>query len=487
MARQKPKKPPSGKYILVIDDDQDIVNIIKNTLNREGHSVTIAFSGEAALKLLHHEYFDLIILDYLMPNMDGEQFLKELRKFNPYIQVILYTAFAGNYPPREMLKRLDIQGYCEKGDNVEELLLWVDAGLKAANTFNTIIKSRQGLEYILNATTALYKIQPLDDLLQNILILISGLLGASDTFLAVLPTTQTEHFDAFLAMLEKDIGLEIRAATGRFADQKRVDILEASEIKVIYNAIQSGKIQTMDNYCIIPLGIGAEVIGIVFFGKSINDQQDLELLQVFAKQAAVAVYNIHQIHSLAINDPLTGAYVRGFFDKCLLRELYMAFRSQKKLCLLMIDMDKLKHINDTAGHTEGDQALTIMGRILHAATRNSDYVCRYGGDEFAIILPLTSVEGAFIVGKMILELLRDKNIQGPNGPIPVRVSIGIGELGIMALDPKEISSIPHSYFEQLAKQFINQADKMLYQAKQKGGYCICVESNIEWPKSDPVP
>ncbi len=482
MTRQKTKKPLSGKYILVIDDDQDVVHIIKNILNREGHSVAITFSGEAALKLLHHEYFDLIILDYLMPNMDGEQFLKELRKFNPYIQVILYTAFAGNNPPREMLKRLDIQGYCEKGDNMEELLLWVDAGLKAANTFNTIMKSRQGLEYILNATAALYKIQPLNELLQSILVLISGLLGASDTFLAVLPETTTEHFDAFLAVLEKDIGLEIRAATGRFADPDKSNILEVSELKTIYNTIQTGKIQTMDNYCIIPLGIGAEVIGIVFFGKSITNNQDLELLQIFAKQAAVAVYNIHQVHSLAINDPLTGAYVRGFFDKCLIRELYMAFRSRKKLCLLMIDMDELKRINDTAGHTEGDQALTIMGKILLAATRNSDYVCRYGGDEFVVILPLTSVEGALVVGKMILELLRDKSIQGPDGPIPVRVSIGIGELGIMEFDHNRISSMPHSYFEQLAKQFIKQTDKMLYQAKQKGGNCICVESNIAWPE-----
>jgi diguanylate cyclase (GGDEF)-like protein len=482
MARQKPEVPPSGKYILVIDDDQAIVNIIKNTLNREGHSVTLSFSGEAALKLLHHEYFDLIILDYLMPGMNAEQFLEELRKFNPYIHVILNTAFAGNYPPREMLKRLDIQGYCEKGDNVEGLLLWIDIGLKAANSFNTIIKSRQGLEYILNATPALLKIQPFEDLLQDILVQISGLLGTNDTFLAVLPETKTEHLDAFLAMLEEDMGLEIRAATGRFADQKKVDILEAHEIKAIYAAIQTGKIQTMDSCCIVPLGIGTEIIGIVFFDKCINDKQAVELLQVFAKQAAVAVYNIQQMQSFAINDPLTGAYVRGFFDKCLLRELYMAFRSQKKLCLLMIDMDGLKRINDTAGHTEGDQALTIMGRILHTATRNSDYVCRYGGDEFTIILPQTNIDGAFIVGQRILELLQAKNIQGPNGPIPVRGSIGIGELGIVTLDLKELRTVPHSYFEHMAKQFIKQADKMLYQAKQKGGYCICAESGIEWLK-----
>jgi len=152
-----------------------------------------------------------MLLDYYMPGITGEEVVTQLRKFNPYIQVILQTGYASEQPPRELLRRLDIQGYYDKNDVPTKLLMWTDAGLKSAYTIQMLNKSRQGLRYILDATPALHKIQPLNDLLQGILYQVSGLLGAVNSFLAVVPesgvldTSQTP-IESFVATMGRRHG-----------------------------------------------------------------------------------------------------------------------------------------------------------------------------------------------------------------------------------------------------------------------------------------
>lgn len=492
MARLKPDKFISGKRILIIDDQEDYLTATSALLEHEGHEVVTAQNGKEGLKLLRNEHFDLLLLDFYMPgNMTGEDVVQELRKFNQNVQVILQTGYAGDYPPREMLKRLDIQGYHDKSEGPQNLLMWVDVGLKIAYTVQLLNKSRQGLNYILDITPDLHKIQPLEDLLQGVLYQISGLLGVVNSFLAVLPVdaaVQSEivQTDSFVAMMEEEERLIIRAATGRFLDQTKIsEYVETVQtdfnIKQVYEVLKMKQIKVLGNSTFVPLLVGEQALGIIYLDQCIENQQDIDLIQIFANQAAVAVQN-SRLYEMATLDPLTGVYVRRIFNQWLLREVRLAFRSKQELSLLIIDMDGLKKINDTIGHLAGDQALSTLGKVLRQATRANDFVCRYGGDEFMIILPQSSIKGADIVGKRIFEFLKDKFINSPQGEILLKVSIGGVELGIADYSSQQIPHpIPYTYFDDMANKLIQEADKILYEVKHKGGNQVSFGSVIEWP------
>jgi signal transduction histidine kinase len=122
---------PSGRTILVVDDQSDTLASVRMLLEREGHRILTAESGAAALALLGVEPVQLMLVDYFMPVMDGEELIRRVREREALVQIVLQTGYAGEKPPREMLRRLAIQGYHDKSDGPERLLLWVDVALKA--------------------------------------------------------------------------------------------------------------------------------------------------------------------------------------------------------------------------------------------------------------------------------------------------------------------------------------------------------------------
>jgi len=486
MARKSVTTPSSGSTILLVDDNADYLEATRRLLEREGHHVLTATNGQEALAVLRQKRVNLVLLDYFMPGMTGEEVVKQLRQFDPLVQVILQTGYASEHPPREMLRRLDIQGYFDKSEGPDKLLLWTDAGLKAAYTVQLLHKSRQGLRYILDVTPEMHKIQPLNDLLQGILLQVAGLLGAVNSFLAVMPEggvfrSASGETEGFVAMIEEETELVIHASTGRFASHTKLDqFLDPEKLEEVRQTLQSGEIQATENVTIMPLRVGELTLGVIYLDRPIVLERDLELLSIFSNQAAVAIQNA-QLYEMATLDPLTGVYVRRFFKKALIREIRTAFRSQTPLVLLMTDVDGLKRINDTAGHLAGDQALAIMGKVLRQATRSTDLAGRYGGDEFAIVLPQTRSEDAERVGQRILNFLQDQSVSGSNGDLPLRSSVGLSVLVPHTFAPADIPRpVPHAYFQAVAQAMIRQADEALYRAKQAGKNQICHGADTFW-------
>ena len=462
----------SGYTILLVDDNPEYLEATRLLLSHEGHTVICASNGPDALAILHKEPIDLLLLDYYMPGMTGEEVVTQLRQFNPYMQVILQTGYASEQPPRELLRRLDIQGYYDKTEGPEKLLMWTDAGLKSAYTIQMLYKSRQGLRYILDTTPDLHKIQPLEDLLQGILCQVAGLLGAVNSFLAVLPeggmtSGRSVEIESFVATMDDDMELTIRAGTGRFSGKRDLGgLLEEDNVHQIVDALRQVQIQVLENVTIVPLRVGEATIGVVYLDRPAILKDDIELLQIFANQAAVAIQNM-QLYTMATLDPLTGAFARGFFDKWLLRELRAALRSQAPVTMLMVDLDAMKKINDTAGHLAGDQALIALGKALRQATRTTDIVGRYGGDEFAVVLPQSEAEGAEVVAKRILTLIKDKSVDAPGGRLSLQASIGLSTLKASTFTPAELPRpISQGYFQKMAEELIKNADAALYSAKK---------------------
>ncbi|MFC1594483.1 diguanylate cyclase [Candidatus Omnitrophota bacterium] len=154
---------------------------------------------------------------------------------------------------------------------------------------------------------------------------------------------------------------------------------------------------------------------------------------------------------LSIIDGLTGVYNYRYFYEMLPREIERAKRYPQEFSLLMLDIDGFKAYNDTHGHLAGDKLLRQLGHFLSESTRAVDMVFRYGGEEFAILLPQTPQTGAAIAAQRIMTHLRRK--------ISVTVSIGIASYPMNAQSKEEL---------------IEKADRALYQAKCLGKDRVCI-------------
>ena len=161
-----------------------------------------------------------------------------------------------------------------------------------------------------------------------------------------------------------------------------------------------------------------------------------------------------QLRNLTITDPLTGALNRRGFDDRLMAELTGAARAGEPLSVLMLDVDHFKRYNDEFGHPEGDVALRQVAQALQACCRGSDSVSRYGGEEFALILPATDGSGA----ERMAERLRYAvaTLAGLKQPITVSVGAATAPAAVMA----DLAS--------LASELVASADSALYRAKERG-------------------
>ena len=179
-----------------------------------------------------------------------------------------------------------------------------------------------------------------------------------------------------------------------------------------------------------------------------------------------------QLKAHSVRDGLTGLYNRAYFEEVLQQMGAQAKRSEEPLSLLFLDLDNFKSINDTYGHTTGDQVLREMGHLLNDQLpivsdqriwRTSDVATRYGGEEFAVLLPNTSIEGAVLLAEQIRGCVTSLTnvpelVRLAPRPFPLSCSIGVATFPTHAA----------------ATDLVVAADKALYVAKNAGKNCVKV-------------
>jgi diguanylate cyclase (GGDEF)-like protein len=179
----------------------------------------------------------------------------------------------------------------------------------------------------------------------------------------------------------------------------------------------------------------------------------LLLLHTVADQFAVAVNQAHlfsQMQQQALTDGLTGCFNRRSFELQLERDLHLATRLREPLSLIMLDLDNFKQINDHAGHEAGDVALRMLADNLRAELRAVDCAARFGGDEFAIILPQANTEGALFVAERLRKRIEDMEVPGFG---QVTASLGV-------------ATFPHHASSR--DTLVVAADRALYTSKNSG-------------------
>ena len=136
----------NGYKIIVVDDEQGIIDSLSIFLKRSGYDFTGVTNPLEAIERVKSEHFDMMILDFMMDPIHGDEVVEEIRKFNKELYILLLTGHKDLAPPLETIKRLDIQGYCEKSDKFDQLLLLIESGIKSIEQMNTIKKINDELQ-----------------------------------------------------------------------------------------------------------------------------------------------------------------------------------------------------------------------------------------------------------------------------------------------------------------------------------------------------
>lgn len=124
--------------IMAIDDDAGILDSLKVVLNRNGYAIDIYTNPLDAIEVLRKDHYDLLLLDFIMDPLHGDQVVEQIREFDKSLYILLLTGHKDLAPPLETLKKLDIQGYCEKSSDFEQLLLLIQSGLKSVDQMKLI-------------------------------------------------------------------------------------------------------------------------------------------------------------------------------------------------------------------------------------------------------------------------------------------------------------------------------------------------------------
>ena len=290
MPRQRTPAAPTGHTILVVDDNQEYLVAAERILTRCGHSVVALENPVEALALLRHTRFDLVLVDFFMPEMTGEAFVTELRSRDPLVHVILQTGYASEMPPRELVRRLDIQGYYDEGEGPDKLLLWADVGLKAARIVQRLDRERTAQRAILDAAMELHGGLAATALWRAILARTTGLLQVLSAFRPMAGAPTEPAPDVFVATWRDTEGLAPRAGTGRFAEAPRaLSQLGAEALAGVTLALTEGAAQTGPWGTAVPLSSGGAPLGVIFADNPAMEPEERALFQIFADHAALAL------------------------------------------------------------------------------------------------------------------------------------------------------------------------------------------------------
>ncbi len=442
--------------VLVVDDIPANLRLLEARLLAEYFDVVTALSGQEALDICVSGQIDVILLDVMMPGMDGFEVCRRLKNdaATAHIPVVMVTAL----------------------DQVEDRVRGLEAGAddflsKPVNDLQlmTRVKSLVRLKMLTDelrlraATTTAIGLENLLDQADNN--------GRPKAKLLLVDGRKSSH-ERLVRMLQPiaDIDLETNPHQGLFGAAEG-----AHECIVISTAFSDfdplrlcSQLRSLDRTRSIPIMLIADQgeddlvtrgleLGINDYIVRPVDQQELVArvrTQIRRKRYNDELRaNVTQSIELAVTDGLTGLHNRRYLDSHLQALFERAATRNRPLSVLIADLDRFKSINDTHGHDAGDQVLKEFANRLRKSVRGMDLACRYGGEEFVVVMPDTDPQTAQIVAERVRAETAGMSFETTSGNIDVTVSIGLSSLQGRA------DTIP---------ALMKRADVALYEAKNGG-------------------
>ncbi|MBI1205723.1 MAG: PleD family two-component system response regulator [Azospirillum sp.] len=445
--------------VLVVDDVMPNVKLLAAKLTREYFDVITASNGSQALDLVKRESPDIVLLDVMMPGMDGFEVCKLIRSdpATMHIPVVMVTALS-DVADRVRGLEAGADDFLTKPVNDVALFARVRSLVRLKMMMDEwrLRESTSGQFGILGGEVPVQaesveraQVLVLEDNLLDLDKIIEtlkrddGKADAAETCATALELALAEDFDLVvisLTLLNED-GLRLCSQLRSHERTRQVPILlvvDEGDMSRVAKGLELGA----NDYVIKPL-----------------DRNELRArirTQIRRKRFQDRLRaNYEQSLSLALTDPLTGMFNRRYVGAHLPRLLERAADSNKPVSILYFDIDHFKKINDTYGHAIGDEVLREVAARASRNLRNFDLVARYGGEEFVVIMPDTDRESALTVAERLRRRISGSliKVSAAVGAVPVSVSIGVA-LGCRQGDN--------------AGDLLDRADKAMLAAKRAG-------------------
>ncbi|PSB10377.1 diguanylate cyclase response regulator [Pleurocapsa sp. CCALA 161] len=443
------------KQILIVDDLPENVRLLSSLLSEQGYGVSSATDGKMALAIVKQKCPDLILLDIMIPQIDGYQICRYLKSEveTKHIPIIFLSGLDSELDKIEAFKVGGVD-YITKPFFVEEVVFRVKAQLAS-------IHQQQKFQHMLEEQIAERKIAEQE--LHKSRALLTGVLDSSLDGVAAFEAIRDRQgeivdFRWLIAnpVAAMTVGGKIENLKGKrlFVENSPghlfyglfelfVQVVETCAVLEQEYYYNSSSLKTWFQIVAVKLGDG---LAITF--RDISDRKQIETTLKNANQRLTYEANI---------DSLTQIANRRRFDEYIAQEWSRCDREQKYLSLLLCDVDYFKAYNDTYGHQAGDSCLYEVAKgIERAVRRPADLAFRYGGEEFAVILPHTDGEGAIKVAEEIQKQIQDLNLAHAASKIDEIITLSVGVSSI----------IPNA--QASPRNLISAADSALYDAKVKG-------------------
>lgn len=449
--------------ILIVDDEPNNVKLISAMLYKEPFDIVTACNGKTALEVINNNKIDLILLDIMMPEMDGYQVTRSVKENEKTkdIPIILVTALYSGEDKRRGLNA-GADEFITKPVNKVEIIARIRSMLRLQQYREQMIVRKQSEDF-----SSIPLINPLSGrncsqcvllvednikdtkLIQQILINEPYNLRVVSSGEDAIALVLKEKIDLILLdiMLPKMDGYHVCQYLKNNSNTYDIQIVMVSCLSDLDSRIK-GVDEGVDDYLVKPI-----------------DSRELKSrINVLLKKKQY----LDQLHShrekalsFAITDGLTRLYNQSYLKRYLEMEITRALNREYVIGLLLADLDNFKKYNDTIGHFYGDSILKEVANIIKSHIREIDFPARYGGEEFAVVFPYADVRSVINVAEAIRKSIEQHVFtEETSDPSLASITVSIG----VAFCPADANN---------TDDLIEKADYMLYRAKKSGKNQIC--------------
>ncbi len=415
--------------VLIVDDIPTNVRLLEARLTAEYFDVVTAASGPEALALCEAGNIDMVLLDVMMPGMDGFEVCRRLKAnpFTSHIPVLMVTALD---QPSDRVHGLEVgaDDFITKPVDDVQLLARVRSLLRL-KALTDELRARARTGQMIAMEEAAEAIQAI---------------SAENGKLLVVDTDprQAERIRSYLAQTHSVDVLTDPADAAMAVSDGGYDVVLVSMSLSNFDPLRvCSQVRTAEQTRMLPIiliaeeedrprvvrGLDLGVNDFIMRPVERNELQARVKTQIRRHRYAMQLrQSVNNTMALAVTDELTGLYNRRYFDRHLALMLAKAQEQDRDMALMLIDMDYFKSVNDTHGHAVGDAVLREFSDRLRRNIRGVDLACRFGGEEFVVLMPDTDFSQAQLVAERVRTAVAERGFDTPMGrALTVTVSVGV--------------------------------------------------------------